>query len=195
LHDSRHDRYELFGPGFIHYEVAGTRYRVGHLSFFQVNRHLIEEMVGTALGDAAGALALDLFAGAGLFSVPLARRFTRVVAVESNPAALRDLEANAAGLPLQAVSREVEEFLKDFAETPDFALLDPPRAGVATEALKRLVAIQPARITYVSCDPATLGRDLAELTASAYAIAEVHLFDVFPQTYHIETIVRLHRRE
>lgn len=193
LHESSRDRYELFGPGYLHYEAAGARYRVGHLSFFQVNRFLVDEMVRVVTSGASGRLALDLFAGVGLFTLPLAAQFERVVAVESNAAAVRDLEANLANRSAQAVNRDAEEFLKDYAETPDFVVLDPPRAGIAPEALKRLIALAPARLTYVSCDPATLARDLAALNAAGYAIVELHLFDVFPQTFHIESIVRLGR--
>jgi 23S rRNA (uracil1939-C5)-methyltransferase len=199
LHESRRDRFELFGPGFIPYEVSGIPYRVGHLSFFQVNRFLVEELVREVLAEEPGGLALDLFAGVGLFTIPLARKFERVVGVESNLAAARDLQANIeqSGSSAEPVNAAVEAFLARPTETPDLVVLDPPRAGVPAEALARLRQIAPARITYFSCDPSTLARDLAALTAGAggYEIREMHLFDVFPQTYHIESLVRLSRRQ
>ncbi len=201
LHESRRDRFELFGPGFLHYQACGTPYRVGHLSFFQVNRFQVEELIRAVLAEEQGRLALDLFAGVGLFTVPLAGRFERVVGVESNLAAARDLEANIQESgTAEHVNGEAEEFLARWRDTPDLVVLDPPRAGVSPRALARLKEIAPARITYLSCDPSTLARDLGALTgaagaAQAYEIREIHLFDVFPQTYHIESLVRLSRRE
>ena len=202
LHEVRRDRFELFGPGFIRYEAGGNRYRVGHLSFFQVNRFLVDELVRAVVAEESGLLGLDLFAGVGLFTLPLAQRFERVVGVDSNLAAIRDLEANIqeSGLQARSANEEAEGFLARLSEAPDLVVLDPPRGGVAPGALVRLAPIAPARITYLSCDPATLARDLSLLTGTAerpggYDIAEVHLFDVFPQTYHIEALVRLWRRE
>jgi 23S rRNA (uracil1939-C5)-methyltransferase len=155
------------------------------------------------VADAHGKLALDLFAGVGLFSVPLANRFERVIAVESNVAAARDLEANlqasgAASPNLRQTT--VEAFLDQWRERPDLVVLDPPRTGVAARALSRLVKVAPEHIVYLSCDPATLARDLAILVGDDpnnprnYQISEVHLVDIFPQTYHIEALVRLSRR-
>ncbi len=205
LQDINRDRYELFGPGFIHYGIAGSHYRVGHLSFFQVNRFLVEELVRTVLAEERGKLALDLFAGVGLFTLPLARRFERVVGVESDLAASRDLQANIEENKVQAqhVNATVESLLAEWRETPDLVVLDPPRAGIQETALAHLVRLAPPRIAYLSCDPATLARDLRTLAggrnqpagSGAYQITEVHLFDLFPQTYHIETLVRLSHRE
>ncbi len=201
LHESRRDRFELFGPGFIRYGVGENSYRVGHLSFFQMNRFLVEELVRGVLEKERGGLALDLFAGVGLFTVSLARSFDRVVGVEANLAAARDLQANIeqSGPSAQHVNLEVESFLAAWTETPDLVVLNPPRAGVP-RALTRLKKIAPARITYLSCDPSTLARDLGVLTgpgngSNSYEIREIHLFDLFPQTYHIESLVRLCRRE
>lgn len=195
LHESSRDRFELFGPGHITYRAAEAEFRVGHLSFFQVNRHLVDEMAQTVAGMAEGASALDLFAGVGLFSVPLAARCGQVIAVEGNEAAARDLQVNleALGSKAQAVCADAERYLAGVTEAPELVVLDPPRAGVAPAALQHLLRLRPARLLYLSCDPATLARDLATLT-SAYEISEMHLFDVFPQTYHIETLLKLHRR-
>jgi 23S rRNA (uracil1939-C5)-methyltransferase len=196
IQDTSGERMELFGPGYLSYEVAGHPYRVGHLSFFQVNRFLVEEMAQAVCAAAGeGELALDLFAGVGLFTVPLAQRFARIVAVEANPASARDLETNLAGTRGRAEGRneEVESFLAKCTEVPDVVILDPPRAGVSPTALARLATLGPARIVYVSCDPATLARDLAQLTATGYMLTEVHLFDLFPQSFHLESLVQLTR--
>jgi 23S rRNA (uracil1939-C5)-methyltransferase len=193
VRDAEGERMELDGPGHLCYRASGVDYRVGHLSFFQVNRFLIEPMIDAVTAGAARGLALDLYAGVGLFSVPLARRFERVVAIEADPAAARDLEANlkAAGALGQAVNADTARFLADWRETPSLVVLDPPRAGVPAEALAALALLRPERILYVSCDPATLARDLRLLADAAYEIAELHVFDVFPQTFHIETLVHL----
>jgi 23S rRNA (uracil1939-C5)-methyltransferase len=193
-------RMELFGPGYIVYAVKDFTFRVSHLSFFQVNRFLVGELlaaVSEAAGD--GPLALDLFAGVGLFSLPLARQFKRVVAVEANPVAVRDCETNIAANREgtgQAQIREADslEFLRRFRETPDCIVLDPPRAGISPEGAAKIVKLASPRIVYLSCEPSTLARDLAVLVAGGYEIAGVEFFDLFPQTFHIETLVKLQRR-
>jgi 23S rRNA (uracil1939-C5)-methyltransferase len=195
------ERMELDGPGFIECEAGGTKYRVGHFSFFQVNRFLADDLV-REVAEAAelGRLAVDLFAGVGLFSVPLAKRFERVVAVEANPAASRDLEVNVAGpgartnRAIEVRTMDVDRFLDRYREKPDLVILDPPRAGLSPDAAKQLARIAPAQITYISCEPPTLARDLAALQKAGYEISEIHLFDLFPQTFHVETVVRLRRR-
>jgi len=193
FHDPSSARMELDGPGFVECEAGGAKYRVGHLSFFQVNRFLVDELAREVVGNGtSGQLALDLFAGVGLFSVPLAQLFRRVVAVESNPAAVRDLESNVSGIgSVEVRTADVEQFLDKFKDKPDFVLLDPPRAGLEPGAIRALARLAPERITYVSCEPPTLARDLAALCTAGYDISEVHLFDLFPQTFHIETVVRL----
>jgi len=193
--DPTRERMELFGPGFLEYETCGLKYRVGHFSFFQVNRFLVDDLAReVSEREQQGRLALDLFAGVGLFSIPLARRFERVVAVESNPAAARDLEANVgSGGRIEVRTADVDRFVERYKEKPSLITLDPPRAGLAPETVKRLVRIAAERITYVSCEPPTLARDLAGLREGGYDIAEVHLFDLFPQTFHMEAVVRLKR--
>jgi 23S rRNA (uracil1939-C5)-methyltransferase len=195
--DPGRDAMELFGPGFLTYQVAGRAYRVGHLSFFQVNRYLLEELSRTVAGSARGALALDLYAGVGLFSLPLAEAFDRVVAVEANPASARDLGVNIAarGSRIEIQNADVVAFLKKWREKPDFVVLDPPRAGVSPGVLARLKALAPPAISYLSCEPSTLARDLDVLIAAGYALEELHVFDLFPQTFHIESLVRLTRSQ
>ena len=192
----------LDGPGHLSYAVGQHTYRVGHLSFFQVNRYALDAAVSLVCGDRRGKLALDLYAGVGLFSVPLARQFERVIAVESNPAAARDLEFNlhaSGGASPTARLSTAEVFLERWRDAVDFVTLDPPRAGVAEPALRQLRKFGPREIVYLSCDPATLARDLAILAAqddgvSRFDIRDVYLIDIFPQTYHMEALVRLERR-
>ncbi len=202
IQDRRADTFGLFGPGFLTYTAGGAEFRVGHLSFFQVNRFMVEPLVNTVLGDSRGRLALDLFAGVGLFTVPLTSRFDRVIGVEANPAAAKDLEVNlqaSGGKSPAHRHATAEAFLMHWHETPDMVVLDPPRAGLDPELLARIKKLHPWRINYVSCDPATLARDLAGLvgtqeTPGPYEIRDINLFDIFPQTYHMEVLVRLKRR-
>jgi 23S rRNA (uracil1939-C5)-methyltransferase len=170
------------------------RFRVSRNSFFQVNRFLLDGLVETALAGVSGETALDLYAGVGLFSLALARRFRQVTAVESGSGAVRDLQFNAerAGLVhVRAERRTAEEYLQTLERAPDFVLLDPPRAGLGKAVVRRLAELRPRQVTIVSCDPATLARDLAGLTASGYRVERMTLVDLFPQTFHLETVVRL----
>ncbi len=207
LLDQKKNRFELTGPGYLTHEAGGYKYRVSHLSFFQVNRFLIEDLLKTVTANAHGALALDLYSGVGFFTLPLAKTFQKVVSVDANLAATRDLYANAeiAGVTIVSHNEHAEEFLKKTEEKPDFVILDPPRAGLGAEAAEKLADLGANEIVYLSCDPSTLARDLAVLTGSPrkpkeitgpsirYEITEMHLFDLFPQTFHIETLVRLRR--
>jgi 23S rRNA (uracil1939-C5)-methyltransferase len=195
FHDPTRDRMELYGPGYIEYEVAGTPYRVGHFSFFQVNKFLAETLVSEVVGrEESGRMALDLFAGVGLFSIPLAEKFEKVLSIESNPAATRDLESNVRGKgTIEVRTADVDRFLARSKERPELVVLDPPRAGMTPEAMQRLAKMGSARITYVSCEPPTLARDLAILISAGYSCTEVHLIDLFPQTFHMETVIRLRR--
>jgi 23S rRNA (uracil1939-C5)-methyltransferase len=201
IQNRRADKFHLAGPGYLTYAAGGTPYRVGHLSFFQVNRFLIEALVEAVIGTDRGRLALDLYAGVGLFSVALARQFERVIGVESNPAAAKDLEVNlkeSGGSSPASRNVTVEGFLSRWHEKPDLVVVDPPRAGMETDALVHLKKLAPARVHYLSCDPATLSRDLAQLVGTnddgPYQMESINLFDIFPQTYHMEVLVRLRRR-
>ena len=207
LLDQSKDRFELSGPGFLVQEAGGFRFHVSHLSFFQVNRFLIEDLLQTMIAGARGNLALDLYSGVGFFTLPLARAFQKVVAVDANLAAMRDLQINAETADVEVISHNAhaEEFLRKTEEKPDFISLDPPRSGLGAEAAAKMAALGAADIVYLSCDPSTLARDLAVLTGTSkkanaavasgvrYQIEEMHLFDLFPQTFHIETMVRLRR--
>lgn len=173
--------------------IEYTGLRVSLNSFFQVNRFLLPKLIEAAIGEASGTRAMDLYSGVGLFSTVLAKRFARVIAVEAGADAHRDLIENAsrAGTAIASHQAAVEEFLVEFSETPDFILADPPRAGIGKQAATQLLRIRAPRLTLVSCDPATLARDLAQLTAGGYRIERIALIDLFPQTFHLETVVHL----
>ncbi|MEO7142442.1 MAG: class I SAM-dependent RNA methyltransferase [Bryobacteraceae bacterium] len=180
-------------PGPLDYAAAGGRFRVSGKSFFQVNRFLVDALVDAVLGDAKGASALDLYAGVGLFALKLARCFSPVWAVEQSGSAVEDLYWNIdrAGVKIQVAQKRVEEFLASAQASPDFVVADPPRAGLGKQVVERLVALKPRVVMLVSCDPATLARDLAVFAASGYRIEKLTMIDLFPQTYHMETVARL----
>jgi 23S rRNA (uracil1939-C5)-methyltransferase len=184
-----------FGAPALKYRVGEFEYRVSPGSFFQASRFLLPEFVTAATLAERGGLALDLFAGVGLLSLPLAREFDQVVAVEANRAAAADLAANARAHSLQnllAVPRSAFDFVRRYARSgPDLVVLDPPRAGVGSESLKFITTIRPRGIRYVSCHPPTLARDLGFLIARGYVLNSVELFDFFPQTYHMECVAKL----
>jgi 23S rRNA (uracil1939-C5)-methyltransferase len=186
-----------WGAHGLNYEVAEERYWVARGGFFQVNRFLLPEMVELVCADQRGGIAWDLFAGVGLFARVLARSFDQVTAVEANPAAARELVASMRRLGEQ--HRSVPEIIVDYLgeailqrERPELIVLDPPRAGAGVEVCQLLARIAPQRMVYVSCDPVTLGRDLAVLQSN-YKVEALHLVDLFPQTYHQEAVVKLRR--
>ena len=179
--------------GAIDYPAGPYRFRISGGSFFQVNRFLIEPLMEEVVGDASGAYAADLYAGVGLFSLPLAQRFARVDAVERGGSAFRDLEANIGQREgdVRAVRASAEEYLQSsLSSRPDLVVVDPPRAGLGTETTAALLEQEPQRLTIVSCDPTTLARDLKKLAAK-YRIRRLALVDLFPQTYHFETVAHL----
>lgn len=183
----------VLGP--LEYAVNHDDFIVSGQSFFQVNRYLVPQMSQVAIGSAKGALAWDLYAGVGLFSLPLARRFERVKAVEGGRSAAADLNRNAkrARLSVEAIQQQTEAFVMEAKDAPDFVLADPPRSGLEKAVAERLVKLAPKQISIVACDPATLARDLAILKP-AYELEKLTLIDLFPQTFHIETVAHLTRR-
>lgn len=184
-----------WGEESIVYPAAEFNYRVGHGAFFQVNRWLIDRLVERVVGEHRGDLAWDLFAGVGLFSSRLTRSFEKVIAVESAPAAIEALRHNLQGTSTQAVADDTLSFLKSQSsiERPDLIVVDPPRAGLGAEVTGLLSGIAAPSIVYVSCDPSTLARDLKALVGFGYALASVTLVDLFPQTFHLETVVTLRK--
>ncbi|MDQ3800995.1 MAG: class I SAM-dependent RNA methyltransferase [Acidobacteriota bacterium] len=179
-------------------EASGERYYFDARSFFQGNRFLIDDLIRAATGGAEGEAALDLFCGVGLFTLPLARKFKKVFGVEANEKAIDFAKRNAEHARLSNIefsAESVGDFLAQRqSDLPkiDFVLLDPPRAGAEKETIYALLKLKPRQISYVSCDPATLARDLRLLTTD-YRIESITAADLFPQTRHVETIVRLNQ--
>jgi 23S rRNA (uracil1939-C5)-methyltransferase len=182
------------GAESIAYRVAGIDYRVDHGAFFQVNRWLMDELLECVTHGLGGGLAWDLFAGVGLFARKLAGSFGHVVAVES-AAAMEALKENLKGTNATAVKAATLDYVRSAVkgERPDLIVVDPPRAGLGAETTELLGRIGAPAVVYVSCDPATLARDLRALVGAGYAIERVTLADLFPQTFHLETVVRLRR--
>jgi 23S rRNA (uracil1939-C5)-methyltransferase len=186
-------RLENWGANGFHYSAAGEDYWVRRGGFFQINRFLVDELVRLVTAGRRGAIAWDLYAGVGLFSRALAKAFQQVVAVE---AAASDLSRSFKGPGKRAVESTTVDFLRSAVvqrERPELIVMDPPRAGVGVEVCALLARISPPEIVYVSCDPVTLARDLKALVAAGYMLAEIHMVDMFPQTFHLETVVILRR--
>jgi tRNA/tmRNA/rRNA uracil-C5-methylase (TrmA/RlmC/RlmD family) len=175
--------------------IAGENYTFSGGVFFQANAALLERMIGLALDRAAGETALDLYCGVGLFTLPLARRFKRVVAVEEFSPAVTYARKNAANARLgniEIVEKPVGRFLADQPKRQiDFALLDPPRSGTEKKTVLDLIRLRPRQVSYVSCDPSMLARDLRRFLDGGYGIDSITALDLFPQTHHVETVVRL----
>lgn len=192
------------GAHHLSYQTKTAAYRVSAGSFFQVNRHLTDELVKIVREGQAGELALDLYAGVGLFSRALAADFHRIISVEWSQTASADLAHNQPP-NAKAVQATTEQYLQDMGQSgkaaershslpaPDLVVLDPPRKGLGERVARMVAAMAAPRVAYVSCDPATLARDLVILLASGYRIEQIHLVDLFPQTFHLETIVQLGR--
>jgi 23S rRNA (uracil1939-C5)-methyltransferase len=209
-----------WGAASLTYSAAGFDYRVDHGAFFQVNRWLVGALVERVISGHSGKLAWDLFAGVGLFARQLAARFESVVAVESAPSATAALKENLRGTASTAVKAETLAFLRCACKSappgltrsdstaprltapeviapglivPDLIVVDPPRSGLGAETCALLGKLAAPAVVYVSCDPSTLARDLRELVASGYQIQSITLADLFPQTFHLETVVQLRR--
>jgi 23S rRNA (uracil1939-C5)-methyltransferase len=192
---------EAGAPG-LNYRVLDETYWITRGGFFQTNRFLLETLVQLVCNDEdeprSGALAWDLFAGVGLFSRVLARSFAQITAVEANPTAVADLRASLTkGSSANVVHESTTlDFLRRAVldrDRPELIILDPPRAGVGPEACELLNRIAAPTLVYVSCDPTTLARDLNTLQP-LYKIRALHLVDLFPQTFHLETVAILERR-
>jgi 23S rRNA (uracil1939-C5)-methyltransferase len=199
----------LVGVGALEltYRTKTAAYRVSAGAFFQTNRFLTDDLVEIVTAGRTGETAVDLYAGVGLFSTALGG-FCHTVSVEMSQTAFADLQYN---VPVNgnAVRSAAEEFLAGLGERgragssgafplllhrPDLVVVDPPRGGLGARAAGLLKDLDASRITYVSCDPATLARDLAVLLEANYRVEATHLIDLFPQTYHVESVVQLVRK-
>jgi 23S rRNA (uracil1939-C5)-methyltransferase len=217
------------GEPVLTYQTKAAAYRVSAGAFFQTNRFLTDELIGLVTAGRSGEVALDLYAGVGLFSTALAGDFRHIISVETSQTSAVDLKYN---LPAngKAVQTAAEQYLDEFTSVgrttrdcavdlpaqshsddgkkregygavrlppfnqPDLVIVDPPRSGLGDRVARALARVNAPRITYVSCDPATLARDLLPLQAAGYGVEEIHLVDLFPQTYHLETVMQLVRR-
>lgn len=179
----------------ISYSAYGERFFYSAKSFFQGNRFLIEELISRAVGGATGENALDLYSGVGLFTLPLARIFKNVAGVEDNSQAVDFAKKNAkaGGLEnIKFVRRSVRDFLNErLPENIDFLLLDPPRAGAENNTIRNILKIGARQVSYVSCEPSILARDLRKFLEGGYRLNSITALDLFPQTHHVETVVRL----
>jgi len=206
------------------YRTTRSDFRVSSGSFFQVNRFLVDELVDIVAAGNSGEVALDLYAGVGLFSAALACDFRHVISVESSQIAAHDLSynlpsngrpicsatdeyllplvsgfarADAGHWPAQSPSSKSKgpgrtgKFPRRSFHKPDLIVVDPPRGGLGQRVAHALASVHAPRVTYVSCDPATLARDLVPMLAAGYRIEELHFVDLFPQTYHLESVVKL----
>lgn len=184
-----------WGNPTLSYRAGGIDYQVGHNAFFQVNRWLLEEFVTRITDGRRGSLAWDLFAGVGLFARRLAGNYAQVIAVESAPASTQTLKKNLEGTAGKGITTDVLAFLNGKAgrAKPDLIVVDPPRIGLGGEVTSLLGRVGAQTLVYVSCDPATLARDLRTLIEGGYSVADITLVDLFPQTFHLETLVELQR--
>jgi 23S rRNA (uracil1939-C5)-methyltransferase len=190
--------------------IHGETYHFNAASFFQSNDDLLPQLIDCALAEVQGETALELYSGVGLFTLPLARRLKHVVGVESDSAAVNFAHENLAsagltnaeivksdvGVWLEEVrhgelSRLSEESAAALQGQVDFLVLDPPRTGAESRVIEGVLGLKPKRISYVSCDPPTLARDLRKLIAGGYTLDSIAAFDMFPQTHHVETVTHL----
>jgi 23S rRNA (uracil1939-C5)-methyltransferase len=193
--------------------IRGETYSFNAESFFQANNDLLPQLIDAAIGGVGGETAVELYCGVGLFTLPLARRFVRVAGVDADPAAAQFARTNLASAGLantEIANQDVAQWLEENMERGDlppltekrrlvaalqgpldFLLLDPPRTGAESRVIAGILKLRPQRICYVSCDPATLARDLKKLIAGGYTLDSISAIDMFPQTHHVETVVRL----
>lgn len=179
----------------IFFEIDDEKYFYSAKSFFQGNPFLIEKLIELALDNASGKNALDLYCGVGLFTLPLAENFEKATGIEANRDAIDFAEKSAAAARIENVefhAESVDDFLNEneLGEV-DFILLDPPRSGAEKQTIENIIKIKPTEISYVSCEPSVLARDLRMFIDAGYTIKSITALDLFPQTHHVETIVRL----
>ncbi|MGB4595119.1 MAG: class I SAM-dependent RNA methyltransferase [Anaerolineaceae bacterium] len=196
------EAFTLAGEDYLVFQVLGKTLKVSPESFFQVNLEVASEMVSHILRHIPKERfnhILELYSGVGLFSTFLAERTDQFTAIEASSSACYDFTDNLDAFdnvslyegPVESILPGLLSELKDV----DLVVLDPPRAGLHSRALDALIKLNPEHIAYISCDPATLARDLQRLIRAGYTLDDLHLFDMFPQTYHVETIVVIRRAQ
>jgi len=181
----------LFGKDYTEHILLGKQYRAGIASFFQVNPTQVERLIETALAwlePRPNEVILDAYSGVGTFTLQLAEKVMEIIAVEASPSANADAKMNASKWQsIRLVEGNFGE-VELLVDRVDGVVIDPPRAGCSPEALETLTRLAPGRIVYVSCDPTTLARDAGLLVAAGYRLGQVQPVDLFPQTYHVETV-------
>ena len=190
----------VFGDGYITDILCGNKIRISPLSFYQVNRTQAEKLYEKA-GEYASVngdeTVLDLYCGAGTIGLSLARKVKKVIGVEIVPEAVEDAKINAKINSIENAeffcgdASQAAKMLKEKGVKPDCVVLDPPRKGCDGELIKTVSEMNPERIVYVSCDPATLARDCAVLKEYGYNTDRLCVFDLFPRTIHVESVVLL----
>ncbi len=198
VHLTDDDALVIAGDDHIVMEVLGKPFKISAGSFFQVNTLMAEKMVQHILelipAPPLPITMLDAYCGVGLFSAFLAPRCEKLIGIELSPSACADFVVNLDEFEnVELYEAPVEVVLPALDVKPDVVLLDPPRAGLEKTALEALMALQPPKIIYVSCDPSTLARDIKRMLECGYRLQQVTPFDLFPQTYHIESISLLTR--
>jgi 23S rRNA (uracil1939-C5)-methyltransferase len=183
------------GNGYITENVGGRAYRISATSFFQANTSQTEQLVRIVAGylEPQGTEVLvDLYCGVGTLSLALADDVAQVIGIDANEAAIADALFNAEGMTNATfLEGSAEELLPSIEGPVDLAILDPPRQGATKEAVAALTALSVPKIVYVSCDPATLARDVGRMQEAGYQLVEVQPVDMFPQTYHVEAVALL----
>ena len=196
------DFYTLWGKPEIEDELCGSKFSIAPQAFFQINPPQAEKLYERAVSYAQGGdLVLDLYCGAGTISLCLARSFHRVIGAEIVPEAIENAKANAAANGVENVEFLCADAAKAAQEMarkglrPNVIVVDPPRRGMNEEAIREVCGMAPERVVYVSCNPATLARDIFLFTELGYFLSEVTAVDMFPRTSHVETVVLMTKTE
>lgn len=188
---------EFEPPRELLFDYEGIGFMYSAETFFQANLTMIPSLIEAAIDGASGEFAVDLYSGVGLFTLPLSRRFNRIIGVEdvSQSVEFAQQSADIAGLNnVEFIESRVRRFLSHFGgNAPDFILLDPPRSGTEKGVIEKIAQIGAKNITYVACDPPMLARDLKHLVGAGYQLSSLTALDLFPQTHHVETVARLIR--
>ena len=188
----------IYGPGVIHDKLGDFTFTISPLSFFQVNTLQAQQLYETALKFAAltgKENVIDAYCGTGTITLFLAQKARRTLGIEIVPAAIRDAKQNAkdnhitnADFICADAAKELPELVRD-GNKPDVIVLDPPRAGCEQRVLDAIAKVKPRRLVYVSCNPASLARDVAILQGTGFVLRKVQPVDMFPHTSHVETVV------
>jgi 23S rRNA (uracil1939-C5)-methyltransferase len=198
------DRYTVLnGKGYIMSRILGVEFRVSPFTFFQTNTSQLDPFLGKAIDEAqieTDDVVWDLYCGTGSLSLPSARKAKKVIGIELVEESIEFARENAKlngieNTEFHATDLHTKQLPELFSELdrPDIIITDPPRAGMHQNMVEHILAVAPRRVVYVSCNPATQARDLA-LMADSYEINKVTPVDLFPHTYHIESIAVLERR-